>query len=509
MIAAWMLAATALGLLAAVTALAAERALRLLNRQGRGVWVVALAVTCAWPVLAPALRRPVEQSVQIVALTASAGVSLASASELAAPSLKAGDRLAPFDTPLLVVWVALSTLLLAHAAVAVHSLRQLARSAERRAVDGRDVLITLAVGPAAFGILRPRIVLPSWSLELDRSMRELVLRHEAEHVAAADPAVLVLAWLLTALMPWNLSLWWILRRLRTATELDCDCRVLRGRADTRRYAHLLMLIAQRQGPATFASMIAGSPSTLSVRISAIHSVPPRRPVLRAAGLMLGSLIVGAAAASPALGRELARVRDRVVSARPSSVVPATRLAVAPPSRPGGLPATSAAVVPPRKAPPRPRLATRVLSPVVVTAVAQVAVKKMMMVRAESEIPGSRSVTGNQVVPTGAMTAPRYPRILKQAGVTGRTVVQFVVDTTGAPDLSSVNIVQSAHELFTEAVKNSLPTQHFLPARAGSRKLRQLVQYVYRFEILGRPLADSLAVPSAGVSTFEVVITAVP
>lgn len=73
MIAAWMLAATVLGLLATGAALAMERALRLLHRQGRSAWILAFLLTCAWPVIAPALRRPVDQSVQVVGTPAGMG----------------------------------------------------------------------------------------------------------------------------------------------------------------------------------------------------------------------------------------------------------------------------------------------------------------------------------------------------------------------------------------------------------------------------------------------------
>ena len=471
MIAAWMLAATLFGLLAGATAFAAERALRLLRRQGRSAWMVALVVTCAWPVLAPALRRPADQSVQVAGATASAGTVLAVPDEPAAPSPLLRERLALLDTPLLVAWGVVSALLLAYAAVAALALRRLAARAERRIVDGRAVLITPAVGPAAFGIVRPRIVLPSWSLELDRSMRELVLRHEVEHVESADPAVLVLAWLLTALMPWNLPLWWILRRLRTATELDCDCRVLRGTADTRRYSQLLVLIAQRQGQATFASMIAGAPSTLSQRIAAMHAVPPTRPLLRAAALTLGALIVGAAAASPVLARELANVRERVVPTPPSAVVP---------SAPSGT--------------------------VVAQDTARKTVPKTLTIRTASRTPRKLSAADSQAQFASGSEAPRYPQILKLAGVTGKTVVQFVVDTTGEPIVSTLKVVRSAHQLFTVSVQNALPNQRFVAASVGGRKVKQLVQVVYRFDIAGMPFTDTLPVPSGAVRTLEVFIT---
>ncbi|MHB0964746.1 MAG: M56 family metallopeptidase, partial [Gemmatimonadaceae bacterium] len=293
MIAVWMLAATALGLLAGGAALATERVFRLLNRQGRHVWMLALVVTCAWPLLAPVLARPLVQSStdQVTFTSVPTSFTGAVVTVPDAPSLR--DRLNAVDTPLTVLWVAATVLLLSRALVGLVTLHRVARRAEPQTVVGRTVLITSSVGPAAFGIVRPRIVLPRWSLELDTPMRELVVRHEMEHVKSADPAVLTIAWLFVALFPWNAGLWWIVRRLRTATELDCDYRVVRAGADRRRYAHLLLLISQRQGETAFASMIAGAPNTLPLRIAAMHSTPPARRTLRAVASALVALALGA------------------------------------------------------------------------------------------------------------------------------------------------------------------------------------------------------------------------
>ncbi|UUZ52386.1 hypothetical protein LP419_22985 [Massilia sp. H-1] len=45
-------------------------------------------------------------------------------------------------------------------------------------------------------------------------------------MAARDPQLLGLALLVLVAMPWNLPMWWQLRRLRHAIEVDCDARVL-------------------------------------------------------------------------------------------------------------------------------------------------------------------------------------------------------------------------------------------------------------------------------------------
>ncbi|MDP1891173.1 MAG: energy transducer TonB [Gemmatimonadaceae bacterium] len=518
MIAAWMLAATALGLLASSAALATERVFRLLNRQGRHVWVLALVVTCAWPLIAPMLTRPLVPSAPDRVTISAVHVSVASTGVAVpvAPSVR--ERLATFDRPLLVLWVALSVLLLARAVVGLLALRRLARCAEPQTVVGRDVLITSGVGPAAFGIVRPRIVLPRWSLELDTPMRELVVRHEVEHVKSADPAVLTAAWLLVALFPWNASLWWIVRRLRTATELDCDHRVVRAGADRRQYAHLLLLISQRQGETAFASMIAGAPTTLPLRIAAMHSTPPARRVLRAALFALVALALGAVSASPVLARELASVRAWVPTVPEASPLPAPRTASPAPAVPMELPVVS--VAPVRTAAPLALLAqdtTKKATEQLRLIVAPDTTKKparRMEIRSLSSPPETKK--GPTTLPNDAPVVlapgswtPRYPEILKSAGVGGVTVVQIVVDTTGLPIPETLKIVRSDHALLTLAVQGAIPGLRFLPARAGGRNVKQLAQMVYHFEVMGFPPRDTVVVPEGPMPTFKVVITGAP
>jgi TonB family protein len=77
-------------------------------------------------------------------------------------------------------------------------------------------------------------------------------------------------------------------------------------------------------------------------------------------------------------------------------------------------------------------------------------------------------------------SPRYPDILKSAGVEGEVVVTFVVDTTGRADVSSLKIIRATHELFAAAVRTALPAMRFLPAEVGGKKVRQLVQEPFTF-----------------------------
>jgi periplasmic protein TonB len=86
----------------------------------------------------------------------------------------------------------------------------------------------------------------------------------------------------------------------------------------------------------------------------------------------------------------------------------------------------------------------------------------------------------QALPGGAQ--PRYPDILRQAGVEGEVLAQFVVDTMGRAEMNSYKVLKTTHELFGNAVKSALPGMKFIPAEVGGRKVRQLVQQPFTFAI---------------------------
>ncbi len=78
--------------------------------------------------------------------------------------------------------------------------------------------------------------------------------------------------------------------------------------------------------------------------------------------------------------------------------------------------------------------------------------------------------------------PRYPDRLREAGVSGRVVVRFVIDTTGRIEPASVAIVESTHELFERAVRDVLPRMRFHPASVGARRVRMLVEMPFEFRV---------------------------
>ncbi len=78
--------------------------------------------------------------------------------------------------------------------------------------------------------------------------------------------------------------------------------------------------------------------------------------------------------------------------------------------------------------------------------------------------------------------PRYPQLLRDAGVEGATLVRFVVDTLGHVEQGTVQVVESTHPAFAVAVQAVLPQMRFSPARVGERKVRQLVAFPLQFRL---------------------------
>lgn len=81
--------------------------------------------------------------------------------------------------------------------------------------------------------------------------------------------------------------------------------------------------------------------------------------------------------------------------------------------------------------------------------------------------------------------PGYPEMLRAAGVEGRVVVRFVVDTTGRVEPGSIAIVESAHALFERSVREVLPRLRFAPAEAAGHHVRQLVEMPFQFSLSNR------------------------
>lgn len=80
--------------------------------------------------------------------------------------------------------------------------------------------------------------------------------------------------------------------------------------------------------------------------------------------------------------------------------------------------------------------------------------------------------------------PRYPESMRAAGVQQTVNVEFVVDSAGFIEKSSLTFADGAHMSFQSAVREALANAKFLPAEVNGRRVRQRVSQAFVFS-LGR------------------------
>jgi TonB-dependent SusC/RagA subfamily outer membrane receptor len=154
-------------------------------------------------------------------------------------------------------------------------------------------MISPATGPGVIGVLQSNIVVPEWVCALEQELQNLIVSHEQEHRRAHDLLLVFLGLAAVVVFPWNAALWWQLRRIKLAIEIDCDRRVLGRGTSLRAYAELLVASAEYQvtrlQPGAMA--LADSRSQLERRIedmtrSNVRSRGPRTVVHAVAAIAL-------------------------------------------------------------------------------------------------------------------------------------------------------------------------------------------------------------------------------
>ncbi|HEV8496315.1 MAG TPA: M56 family metallopeptidase [Gemmatimonadaceae bacterium] len=322
------------------------------------------------------------------------------------------------DRGLVVLWFGLSAFLFMRLTRGVITLRRTSSTWKPTEIDGRPVRLSSNVGPAVIGLRSMDVVLPEWILSLDESLRAIVLRHEEEHRSARDPYLLFGAALAVALMPWNLALWFQAKRLRLAIELDCDARVLRAHPSTERYGLLMLTIAQRRSVA---------PTLFAPMLTEPTTQLERRIIAMrttTGRLARGTVYGGSVIALGVLAFACSLQSDNATGPKPSG---------------------------------RPQRVTDN--------------QNFFEFQVEKT---AKLVDGNP--------SPRYPDLLRSAKISGGVVAQFVVDTTGVPDMRTFKVLKSSHELFMASVRETVPSLRFSPAEVGGRKVKQLVEMPFEFSL---------------------------
>ena len=301
MMAAWMTYALVMSLLIGFAALLAERLARIAKLQTRVVWIAALLLSLLLPVSLAwkdARTSPQRARIELVALAserprpmhAQSPIAWIGGATAASPVRKIPDQW------LVRGWIIATSLVFGSLLLGQWQLRRRLRDSRAGLLADASVTITDDIGPAVMGIFRPQILIPRWLLQADSNTQHIALAHEREHLRSHDVRIFCAVALIVALLPWNLPLWWQLRRLRFAMEVDCDARVLRQGYCATHYSTVLLNVATRLVRLRVAvAGLAESGSSLEKRISIMHAPTARR--WRLTTVILGSCCLALVAAA--------------------------------------------------------------------------------------------------------------------------------------------------------------------------------------------------------------------
>ncbi len=238
--------------------------------------------------------------------------------------------------------------------------------------------------------------------------------------------------------PWNPALWWQLRSLRRAVELDCDRRVLRAGTPAVPYGRLLLRVGSRlpAKPPTLLPALASTRSELEDRLEALRPRPRRRavPRLLAASLLGVPLVVLAceSGVGPIPGSDAPESMAPPSAPEAESAPPETPEPAAPPSAPDPEPA-------PSEAPATAEAPTPTFTPFEV----------------------APEVTNREEVQRELQEA--HPPHLRDAGIGGRTTLYIFVDEEGQVT-EAVVADPSGHPELDAAAQRVARAFRFTPAR---------------------------------------------
>ncbi len=285
----WMIYVVVVSVLLGAGAFCAERALRVNPGSSRWIWLTCILASLILPVLMSSVTIPVPNIVSPMTIDRIVPLNSVTSSALSSVLWLAGsggevegevegevNALDNIDSLLELFWLVVSVLLaMGLAASELHLLRR-KRRWRKTTLNGTDIFVSRNAGPAVVGLLRPRIVLPEWIMRTSTSRQSVVLAHEQSHLDAGDQKLLTAGLCLLIFMPWNFPLWWQLRRLRRAIEVDCDSRVLKQGHSTKNYVEALIEVGQRKSAAIGAvAAMSESISFLEQRIKLMTSTPSK------------------------------------------------------------------------------------------------------------------------------------------------------------------------------------------------------------------------------------------
>ena len=167
---------------------------------------------------------------------------VASRAPVALPSAPGVD----WRTAAAVVYTAVALILLARLAGGLYLARGLVAGARRVPIDNRSPVFESAAvhTPLTTGVLRPGVLLPTAWRDWPADKLTGVLAHENAHIARQDLLVTILAHLNRAIFWFHPLAWWLERTLARDAEHACDETAARAVGQPRRYAEMLVDMAE-------------------------------------------------------------------------------------------------------------------------------------------------------------------------------------------------------------------------------------------------------------------------
>ena len=306
---AWMSYVITVSLLLGFAALALERAARIRQKATRWLWATSMTASLLLPLVVSSVSVQIprlagvgdpESPARVVVLRDMTANELSPAAWTAAAVGEAAAS-PDLDRLLQVGWACASTALVLTILTGALQLGRRRRRWVRGDVAGVPVHVSEDAGPAIAGLLKPCIVVPRWLTQCPPDVQQLVVAHEQSHLEARDAHLVAIALGLLVCVPWNVPLWWQLRRLRLAIEIDCDARVLRRGYDVSRYGEVLIAVGEKQSTIIgMAAAMSEPKSQLERRLRNMLRKRTRHSVVTAAALAcLGiACAAGAAEISP-------------------------------------------------------------------------------------------------------------------------------------------------------------------------------------------------------------------
>jgi beta-lactamase regulating signal transducer with metallopeptidase domain len=153
---------------------------------------------------------------------------------------------------------------------------------------------------AAWGWLRPRVIVPARTLDWSERDVEIVLRHEFAHLSRRDWLPQVLAEIVRAVSWFNPLAWAAVRQLRSTSEMACDDAVLRQGVPGVDYAERLVALARdfdgrRWWSSAYPAPAMAHTSGLRRRVAAmLNPRLPRAPLSTAARTLVAAFAIAVA-----------------------------------------------------------------------------------------------------------------------------------------------------------------------------------------------------------------------